>query len=67
MAKTTFVVRSHKDRWAVQREGKKSPETMHTKKAAAVKKGRTLAKKAGGYLKIKAKSGKIQAKRYYGD
>jgi len=67
MAKTTFVVKSHKDGWHVQKEGKKSPESYHTKKAVAVKKGRTLAKKAKGYLKIKAKTGKVQAKRYYGD
>ncbi|MGD2216187.1 MAG: DUF2188 domain-containing protein [Gemmatimonadales bacterium] len=67
MAKTTFVVRSHKDSWLVQKEGKKSPESMHKKKDVAVKKGRTLARKSKGYLKIKAKSGKIQAKRYYGE
>jgi hypothetical protein len=67
MAKqVTYVVRSSQDKWMVQKEGKKSPESMHTKKDVAVKKGRSLAKRAKGFLKIKAKSGKIQAKRYYG-
>jgi hypothetical protein len=67
MAKATFIVRSSEDGWMVQRQGKKKPESIHKKKEIAVKKGRTLAKRAGGYLKIKAKGGKVQAKRYYGD
>jgi Na+-transporting NADH:ubiquinone oxidoreductase subunit NqrF len=67
MAKTTFVVKSHKDGWHVQKEGKRAPESFHKKKTLAVKKGRTLAKRAKGYLKIKAKTGKVQAKRYYGE
>jgi hypothetical protein len=49
----------------VQREGKKSPESMHRKKDAAVRKGRSMAKRAGGTLKIKGRNGKIQAKRSY--
>ena len=67
MAKqTTFVVRSSGDGWLVQREGKKKPESNHNKKDVAVRKGRSLAKRAKGILKIKAKGGKIQAKRNYG-
>jgi hypothetical protein len=66
MAKqVTFVVKSSKDAWIVQREGRKSPESTHRKKDVALKKGRSLAKRSGGILKIKAKSGKIQAKRNY--
>jgi len=61
----TFVVRSSADGWMVQREGKKSPESMHKKKDVAVKKGRSMAKRAGGVLKIKGRDGKIQAKRSY--
>jgi hypothetical protein len=49
----------------VQREGKKSPESTHRKKDVAVRKGRSLAKRAGGVLKIKGRNGKIQAKRKY--
>jgi hypothetical protein len=49
----------------VKREDKKSPESMHRKKDVAVRKGRALAKRAGGVLKIKGKNGKIQAKRSY--
>ena len=64
---TTFVVRSSKDGWLVQKEGKKRPESVHKKKEVAVRKGRTLAKRAKGQLKIKAKSGRIQAKRNYGE
>ncbi len=68
MAKqTTFVVRSSKDGWLVQKQGKKRPESVHKTKVVAVKKGRTLAKRAKGQLKIKAKGGAIQAKRNYGD
>lgn len=67
MAKqTTFVVRSSKGSWLVQKEGKKTPESAHKKKAVAVKKGRSLAKRAKGILKVKAKNGRIQAKRNYG-
>ena len=65
MAKQTFVVRMTQDGWLVQKEGKKSPESVHKKKEVAVRKGRTLAKKACGILKIKTKDGRIQAKRVY--
>lgn len=64
---TTYVVRSTKDGWLVQREGKKTPESMHKKKDTAFKKGRSLAKRAKGILKVKSKTGKIQEKRNYGD
>jgi len=65
MPMKSFVVRSHQDGWMVQREGKKSPESTHRKKEVAVRKGRSLAKRAGGVLKIKGRNGKIQAKRKY--
>jgi len=65
MRKKSFVVRSSPDGWMVQREGKKSPESMHKKKEVAVRRGRSMAKRAGGVLKIKGKNGKIQAKRSY--
>ena len=58
-----FVVRSCEDGWMVQREGKKSPESMHRKKEVAVRKGRSMAKRAHGMLKVKGKNGKIQSKR----
>ncbi len=61
----SFVVRSSPDGWMVQREGKKSPESMHKKKDVAVRKGRSLAKRARGVLKIKGRNGKIQVKRSY--
>ena len=63
MAQKAFIVCSILDGWVVQREGKKSPESKHRKKDVAVRKGRSLAKQAKGTLKIKAKNGKIQAKR----
>ena len=65
MRKKSWVVRSSRDGWMVMREGKKSPESMHRKKDVAVRKGRAMAKRAGGMLKIKGKNGKIQAKRNY--
>ncbi len=65
MPKKSFVVRSQADGWVVQREGKKSPESTHRKKDVAVRKGRSLAKRAGGVLKVKGRNGKIQAKRKY--
>ena len=65
MPKKSFVVKSSQDGWMVQREGKKSPESTHKKKDVAVRRGRSMAKKVGGVLKIKGKNGKIQAKRSY--
>ncbi len=65
MPMKSFVVRNSEHGWMVQREGKKSPESVHQKKDVAVRKGRMLAKRAGGVLKIKGKNGKIQAKRSY--
>ena len=65
MPMKSYVVRSSQDGWVVQREGKKSPESMHRKKDVAVRKGRSLAKRAGGVLKIKGRNGQIQAKRNY--
>ena len=65
MRKKSFVVRSSEDGWMVQREGKKSPLSTHSKKDVAVRKGRSMAKRAGGVLKIKARNGKLQAKRSY--
>ncbi len=65
MPKKSYVVRSAPDGWMVQREGKKSPESTHRKKAIAIRRGRSMAKRAGGMLKIKGKNGKIQAKRNY--
>jgi hypothetical protein len=65
MAMKSYVVRSSKDGWMVQREGKKTPESTHRKKDVAVRRGRSLARRAHGVLKIKGKNGKIQAKRSY--
>jgi len=65
MPKNSFVVRSSQDGWMVQREGKKSPESTHKKKDVAVRRGRSMARRVGGVLKIKGKNGKIQAKRSY--
>jgi hypothetical protein len=65
MTKKSYVVRSSQDGWVVQREGKKTPESTHRKKDVAVRRGRSLAKRAGGMLKVKGKNGKIQAKRNY--
>jgi hypothetical protein len=65
MPKNSFVVRSSQDGWMVQREGKKTPESMHEKKDVAVRRGRSMAKRMGGVLKIKGRNGKIQAKRNY--
>ena len=65
MPMKSFVVRSTQDGWMVQREGKKTPESMHRKKDVAVRRGRAMAKRAGGVLKVKGKNGKIQAKRSY--
>jgi len=65
MRKKSWVVSSSQDGWMVTREGEKSPESTHRKKDVAVRKGRSLAKRACGVLKIKGKNGKIQAKRKY--
>lgn len=65
MPKKSFVVRSAEEGWMVQQEGRKSPLSTHKKKETAVRRGRSLAKRAAGTLKIKGRNGKIQAKRSY--
>jgi hypothetical protein len=65
MPRKSFVVRCSPEGWTVQKEGKKSPLSTHKKKDVAVRKGRSLARRAHGVLKIKARSGKLQARRSY--
>ena len=66
MAMKSFVVRAKPgEGWMVQKEGKKSPESVHKKKDVAVRRGRSMAKRAGGVLKVKGRNGKIQVKRSY--
>jgi Uncharacterized protein conserved in bacteria (DUF2188) len=65
MPKKSFVVRNSPDGWMVQREGMKKPMSTHKKKDVAVRRGRSLARRAGGVLKIKGRNGKVQAKRSY--
>lgn len=65
MKMKSIVVRSAPDGWMVQKEGKKSPESMHRKKDAAVRKGRAMAKRMRGVLKVKGRNGRIQQKRSY--
>ncbi len=62
-----YVAHSSKDGWVVTKKGKKKPESVHDKKKPAVKKGRTLARRAKGTLKIKTKAGRIQATHRYRD
>ncbi len=65
MPKHSFVVKHSKDCWWVQREGKKSPESTHKKKDTAVRRGRSMARRSHGSLKIKGRNGKVQAKHRY--
>ncbi len=66
-----IVVESTKNGWDVKE--KKSPKSAskkrsgHKTKKEAVKKGRNLAKRERGTLRIKYKTGKIQTTRRYGD
>lgn len=60
-----FIVQSSKDMWVVMKQGKKAPESKHKSKAKALVAGKRLAKRMKGSLKIKAKTGKIQATRNY--
>jgi len=60
-----YVVCNTQHGWTVQRVGKNRPESTHRKKDIAVRKGRSLAIRGKTTLKIKSKTGKIQATRNY--
>ncbi len=60
-----YVVQMLKGDWIVKKQGKKTPEGKFTSKPKAVVAGTRLAKRAKGSLKIKAKTGKIQAMRSF--
>ena len=65
MPMKSFVVRSSPDGWMVQREGKKSPVSTHKKKDVAVRKGRSLAKRAHRSEERRVGKECVQAKRSY--
>lgn len=61
----TYVVQALKGDWIVKKQGKKTPEGKFTSKPKAVVLATRLAKRGKGTLKIKAKTGKIQATRSF--
>ncbi len=63
---TVYYVQPLKGEWLVKKHGKKTPEGTYAAKPKAVLAGTRLAKRAKGVLKIKAKTGKIQATRNFG-
>ena len=60
-----FVVQTLKGDWIVKKQGKKTPEGKFTSKPRAVVAATRMAKRTKGSLKIKAKTGKIQAMRSF--
>ncbi len=60
-----FTVQTSKGEWVVKKQGKKTPEGKFATKPKAVVVGTRLAKRAKGTLKIKSKTGKIQATRNF--
>lgn len=53
--------------WAVKREGKKNPLSVHEKQAAAAKKTKTLSQKSQGEAVYHDKHGVIRDKDSYGN
>jgi hypothetical protein len=51
--------------WAVQREGSKRADSIHTRKDAAVKRSVELGKRHHGEVRIKNQDGRIQDERTY--
>lgn len=52
--------------WAVQREGTKRADSLHSTKAAAVARGIELGRRHRGQVRIKGADGKIQDEHTYG-
>lgn len=62
-----YSVGPHRDGgWQVKRDGAERASSTHDKKADAIERGRELARKAEGELRIKGKDGKIQDSDSYG-
>ncbi|NIR45357.1 MAG: DUF2188 domain-containing protein [Gemmatimonadetes bacterium] len=62
---SVYTVQTLKGDWVVKKQGKKTPEGKFATKPKAVVAGTRLAKRAKGTLKIKSKTGKIQATRNF--
>lgn len=67
MASKVYVVKHDKDKgvWNVQREDAKNPSAKFERKPDAVKRGRELAQKISGQLKVLKTDGKVQEERNY--
>jgi hypothetical protein len=62
----TWTVEPRPDgKWAVQRDGSKRADSLHTKKDAAVRRGADLGNRNNGQLRVKDRDGKIQDERTY--
>lgn len=59
---TSVHVISHKDGWAVKREGISRASKVYDKKPRAVTHAKSLAKKSSGLLIVHRKDGKIQSR-----
>lgn len=67
MAKKAPVhVTTHKDGWAVTREGNKRPSSVHRTQKEAVEAGRTAAQRDKTELIVHGKDGHIRQKNTYG-
>jgi hypothetical protein len=63
LRKSTWYVRPRGRRWAVLRQDAVCADSLHETKAAAIARGVELARRARGYVRIKAPSGRIEEGR----
>lgn len=55
------------DGWAVQREGTTQADSLHDRQDDAINRAASLARRAGGELRVKGEDGKIRDEPTYGD
>lgn len=67
MAKNSIHTVKHGDGWANRREGSERVSSTHRTQAAAVKAGRTVAKREATEHLIHGEDGQIRARNSYGN
>ena len=64
--KAPVHVTTHKDGWAVTREGNKRPSSLHRTQKEAAEAGRAVAQRDKTALVVHGKDGQIRQKNTYG-
>lgn len=66
MSKPDIHVVPHKGKWAIKREGEKTPVETHETQKKAIERGREIAKKDRVELLIHGRDGQIRERSSYG-